>query len=220
MTVLGNMKLHLGCGQRYLQGYTNIDFPLEQHTVQQKSIADELCDLRELHYPAETIAEVRCHHVFEHFPKAEAAALLAAWNSWLKDGGIVHIEVPDFRKSAIAAISHFRSRQKRYVALRHIFGSQEASWAIHYEGYTANHLVQFLATFGFMKKKVLRNSYRGTFNIEIIAVKSRGISVDEAERAASGYFEDFLVAPVPGEFALKEYWLKQFRIQLEKSWAR
>lgn len=213
------MKLHLGCGQRYLQGYTNIDFPLDQHTVQQQSVADELHDLRELRYAHNAIEEVRSHHVFEHFPKAEAAALVAAWNSWLIDDGIVHIEVPDFKRSARAAISPFRSRKKQLVALRHIFGSQEASWAIHYEGYTADHLVQFLARFGFKKRKIRRNSYKGTYNIEVIAVKDRQISLNEAENAASEYFSNFLVAPVAGEFALRDHWLHIFKQQLQKSWA-
>ena len=61
------MKLHLGCGQQYFEGYRNIDFPLTQHTVQTKSVADEHADLTSLRYPAGSIDEIRLHHVFEHF---------------------------------------------------------------------------------------------------------------------------------------------------------
>lgn len=96
------MKLHLGCGQRYFEGYVNIDYPLTEHSVQQTSVADELHNLFDLRYKKETIDEVRLHHVFEHFSRAQACAMLAAWNSWLKPGGIVHIEVPDFDRTARA----------------------------------------------------------------------------------------------------------------------
>ena len=81
------MKLHLGCGQIYLNGYVNIDYPLTEHTVQQASVADEFCDLTNMHYKAGSIEEVRLHHVFEHFPRAQAIALLASWHSWLQRGG-------------------------------------------------------------------------------------------------------------------------------------
>ena len=85
------MKLHLGCGQRYFEGYVNIDYPQSEHTVQQKSVADQFANLMELRYRKGTIDEVRLHHVFEHFPRATACALLASWNSWLKIGGILRI---------------------------------------------------------------------------------------------------------------------------------
>jgi hypothetical protein len=28
-----HLKLHLGCGERYLEGYVNIDYPASEHTV-------------------------------------------------------------------------------------------------------------------------------------------------------------------------------------------
>ena len=90
------MKLHLGCGQRYLDGYTNIDFPSTEHTVQTVSVADEFHNLFELLYKQKTIDEIRLHHVFEHFDRATACAFMVGWNSWLKIGGNLRIEVPDF----------------------------------------------------------------------------------------------------------------------------
>ena len=79
-------KLHLGCGQRYLEGYVNIDFPAAEHTVQEQSVADRHADLLCLSYPAGSIDEIRLHHVFEHFDRHTACALMASWQSWLKVG--------------------------------------------------------------------------------------------------------------------------------------
>ena len=151
------MKLHLGCGQRYFEGYVNIDYPLSEHSVQQTSVADELANLFELKYKPSSIEEVRLHHVFEHFTRAQACALLASWNSWLSDNGVVHIEVPDFERTARAVLRLLSSNKAQSVGLRHIFGSQEAHWAVHYEGYTGKRLKRFLEIYGYETKKICRS---------------------------------------------------------------
>ncbi len=70
------MKLHLGCGQKYLDGYINIDYPLtSEHSVQQNSVADELANLMELRYKPGTIDEIRLHHVFEHFSQSNGLCI-------------------------------------------------------------------------------------------------------------------------------------------------
>ena len=88
-------KIHLGCGQRYLEGYLNIDFPSDHHTVMRPK-ADLFIDFRELQYDNEFLEEVRLHHVFEHYTRAQSISLLLTWRRWLKEGGVLHIETPDF----------------------------------------------------------------------------------------------------------------------------
>ena len=94
------MKLHLGCGETYLEGYQNIDYLPSKHTVQTKGRADEYADIRELAYAPASVEEIRLHHVFEHFTRPVALALLTAWNAWLEPGGTLRIEVPDFDRTA------------------------------------------------------------------------------------------------------------------------
>ena len=81
------MKLHLGCGHYYLEGYTNVDYPPSEHSVQQSIKADLFCDLATLRYAAGSVDEIRLHHVFEHFPRPAALALLCRWRDWLVPGG-------------------------------------------------------------------------------------------------------------------------------------
>ena len=115
------MKLHLGCGLKYMEGYVNIDFPLSEHTIQEKSVADEFHNLYELTYKPGTISEVRLHHVFEHFERMAACAFMAGWNSWLKPGGVLHIEVPDFETTFKKNFSMLNGTKYEGVGLRHIF---------------------------------------------------------------------------------------------------
>lgn len=211
------MKLHLGCGQKYFEGYINIDYPLSEHSVQEISVADEHANLMELNYKRESISEVRLHHVFEHFTRPCALALLSSWNSWLIDNGILCIEVPDFEKSAKKYLSLFTSEREKYVALRHIFGSQEAHWAVHFEGYSHKLFKEILPLFGFKIIEVKFNNWQGTYNIMVKARKIINIDKTRAIECARKHLSNYLVSD--DESALLNTWIEDFAIQLNKSYS-
>ena len=215
------MKLHLGCGMRYLQGYVNIDFPLPEHSVQEKSVADLHANILELTYPASCIKEVRLHHVFEHFPRPVACALLVGWFSWLKLGGVLHIEIPDFQKTARVMLSPFASFKKKAVAERHLFGSHEAHWAVHCEGYTPELLKKMLENYGFRVIRMKKSVWLGTYNLEMFAEKATNdISKNEFNTITSNYLKKYLLDEGESETRLLNVWLKMYIDQLEKSWAQ
>lgn len=214
------MKIHLGCGQRYLEGYLNVDFPLSAHTAQTESVADLHTDITTLRYPAASVDEVRLHHVFEHFPRPVACGLLACWHSWLKPGAVLHIEVPDFARTARIMLSPFSSFKQRAVAERHLFGSHEASWAAHCEGYTSEMLKKMLSAFGFTVCKVEKNAWCGTCNIELIA--KRQVEMLDREQfvsRADAYLRHFLLNSEELELRIHKAWMASFSGQLEKGWA-
>jgi predicted SAM-dependent methyltransferase len=211
------MKLHLGCGQKYLEGYINVDYPSSEHSVQEKSVADIHADITQLSYPASSVDEVRLHHVFEHFTRPVACGLISAWRSWLKPGGILHIEVPDFQKTAFMVLNPFSNSHSKSVALRHIFGSQEAHWAVHYEGWTANKLTNLLKNFGFEILQVKNNSWKGTYNFEVIARKNDiDLSKIAFENKVKDFLSDYLVDSSPGELKLLSVWMNEYKIQVSK----
>jgi predicted SAM-dependent methyltransferase len=214
------MKLHLGCGQKYIEGYVNIDFPPSEHTVQQTSVADEFHNLYELKYAGSSIKEIRLHHVFEHFERVVACSFLAAWNSWLEMNGTLHIEVPDFETSFRKNFSAFNRDKYEGVGLRHIFGSQEASWAVHYEGYSKKRLTKIFEAFGFKINHVNQYEYKRTFNIEVIGVKVESVSYNEAVSAARSYLMDYLVDDSESEKLMLQIWLNNFEKQLKVSFAK
>src|SRR3990172_7747840 len=61
------IRLHLGCGENYFNGYINIDYPSSEHTVQERAAADIFGDITTLVFPSQSIDEIRSHHTFEHF---------------------------------------------------------------------------------------------------------------------------------------------------------
>ena len=89
------VKLHLGCGANYLEGYVNVDLPQEGQTVMNAK-ADIYQDIRTLQYQENSVDEIRNHHLLEHFTRQEALKLLLQWRNWLKPGGVLFVETTDF----------------------------------------------------------------------------------------------------------------------------
>ncbi len=85
------MKLHLGCGDDYLEGYINADLYAEK--------VDERFDALLVPYPDNTFDEVKAFHIIEHFDWHKGQEALQEWCRVLKPGGRLHIETPDFLES-------------------------------------------------------------------------------------------------------------------------
>jgi hypothetical protein len=212
------MRLHLGCGEVHLDGYLNIDYPLSSHPVQKISAADEYHNILELSYPANSIEEIRLHHVFEHFSRATSIALLAGWWLWLSVDGLLRIEVPDFQHAAMAVVNPFSRKKARYVGLRHIFGSQEASWAVHMEGWSAQSMRDVLSLFGYKVEDVKHNHWRGTYNIEVFARKMFAKKTfADFEQVARTWLTQFTVDNGESERKMLEVWMNQYRDQVRST---
>lgn len=149
------LKLHLGSGEIYLDGYVNIDLPDSEHSVA-KPKTDLIADFRNLQYEPGSVDEVRCHHVFEHFTRAQALKLLLQWREWLAVGGTLHIETPDFDTGIwYYAFSGYKTRME---VGRHLFGSQEAAWALHLDFWGKRKFKHVLAKLGFRVLKIQKRS--------------------------------------------------------------
>lgn len=165
-------KLHLGCGLQYLDGYINVDFPPNEHTVQSQLKADRFVDIIKLSYPDKSVDEIRLHHVFEHFSRPVALALLCRWRNWLKPGGKLRIETPDAMASFKLMTSRKLSFDKKQQIMRHLFGSHEASWALHLDGWYQEKFKITLEELGFNKLEFASNEWGVCRNIEVIASKT------------------------------------------------
>jgi predicted SAM-dependent methyltransferase len=204
-------RLHLGCGERYLDGYVNIDYPSSEHTVQQTSPADELADITRLRYEPESVAEVRLHHVFEHFDRPTALRLLIDWHEWLVDGGRLVIETPDFERSA-RAFSRRIGRRDRGTLVRHMFGSHEAAWAVHWDGWYPQRYRRVLGALGYGSLKFDRQRWRDTYNVTVDARREGGRRDREAQLAAADeILRESLVDDSETELRLLAEWSARLR---------
>lgn len=212
------MKLHLGCGEKYLKDYINIDYPGVKHTVQKKSVADKFIDILDLAYPPNSVDEIRLHHTFEHFPRHISCALLTCWHTWLKPKGVLHIEVPDFAKMAKQILNPLSSPRERGQAQRHIFGSQEAMWATHFSGYTSKSIKDLVEKYGFKEVTTKKNTWKKTANIELFAVKQNsGITPKQFDTITRKYLKQFLIDDSATEKRLFEVWMAEYAKQVRKS---
>ena len=91
------MKLHLGCGEKYIEGFIHVDL-LEFDHIDYKTSIDKL------YFAADdSIDLIYASHLLEHVGRHEFKNVLAEWYRALKPSGVLRIAVPDFE----ALISHY-----------------------------------------------------------------------------------------------------------------
>jgi ubiquinone/menaquinone biosynthesis C-methylase UbiE len=94
-----SIKLNLGCGERHLEGYINIDaFVWKGPDGQKGKEPDVRMDIRKLEFPDNTADEILAVHVIEHFRYSEVLDILKEWYRVLKPGGKLVLELPDLSK--------------------------------------------------------------------------------------------------------------------------
>jgi predicted SAM-dependent methyltransferase len=119
------LKLHLGCGDYWYDGYINIDHVILGGT-------DMLWDLREkLPFQDKTVEIIESYDFVEHFTKVEINKMLDDWYRVLIDGGKVIALVPDMEELL------------KMGDLQQIYGiEQDHKW-----GYTVNSLTELFHKF-------------------------------------------------------------------------
>jgi SAM-dependent methyltransferase len=87
------MKLNLGCGDKIIDGYINVDVAQERAGKQ----PDVIADIRKLSevFEVNSVTEILAVHVVEHFWRWEVEEILKMWVSLLKPGGRMILECPN-----------------------------------------------------------------------------------------------------------------------------
>jgi predicted SAM-dependent methyltransferase len=84
------MKLHIGCGKRYIPGWTHIDQVALPHV-------DFVQDIRNLaNFSDDSATIIYACQVIEYFDRDQVLPVLTEWRRVLSPGGILRLSVPNF----------------------------------------------------------------------------------------------------------------------------
>lgn len=170
------MKLHIGCGTVYLEGYVNIDGKCDwtasmcPDAVMEKVkttfdnyykhkfgeapkevVVDRQFDISSFPWPGmedECADEIVMEQVLEHFQAYKVGAILSEVNRVLKVGGSFVVNVPDVKRTA-RLLADAASEEEEDFIIRLIHGTQRNEYAHHYCGYVPRTLKALLSEHGF-----------------------------------------------------------------------
>lgn len=206
------MKLHLGCGNNYMDGWVNIDGPKEElcyDTIK----ADIYVRIEDLEYPDNSIDEILLNAVFEHFPRHIAILQLRKFYKWLKPNGMLTILVPDFW-GTVKLLKKSKSPNEQQFWFRHLYGPQDTlQLGTHYDAFDVKKLKYMFSVVGF-------NSYQYEIKKRWPGIKFTGIKDttykpdDEAIQDIITYMAFFETKDENG-VAFKE-WMRLMGIKAEK----
>lgn len=142
------VKLHLGCGNVRLPGFTGVDIrPLPGVTVCPVDRLDPFLD--------NTADLIYASHVLEHFRRRDTQRVLREWYRVLKVGGTLRLSVPDFD----ACVEAYDGKNLALL-LGHLVGGQEYPENIHYMIFDFAYLSALLSEVGF--RCIRRYNWRET----------------------------------------------------------
>jgi predicted SAM-dependent methyltransferase len=132
-------KLHLGCGTKHLDGYTNID-------IRYLPGVDEVNNIRFLrNYKENSVDEIYACHVLEHFGRWEYKEVLKRWFEILKPEGQLRLAVPNFN----AICRYFTQTNDLKSVLGLLYGGQDYDENYHYITFEPILLYKELEEIGF-----------------------------------------------------------------------
>jgi len=133
------MKLHVGCGDVILSGWTNLD--IEQ--LPGVDIKDDIRTLEKIHDSSCDI--IYASHVLEHVGRNEFGDVLRVWNRKLKINGVLRLAVPNFEK----AIEWYKKTGKILDIVGLVSGGQKSEFDYHQMIYDKKYLSDTLKNCGF-----------------------------------------------------------------------
>lgn len=140
------MKLHVGCGERFLPGWKHLDarkFPHVDYVTDRLDKLDMFAD--------NSVEEIYACHILEHFPRAAMiqGTVLKEWYRVLQRGGILRIAVPDFE----AVVAEYLSSRNLELVMGLLYGGKNYEYNFHYQTYDFERLSDLLTQAGFSNVK-------------------------------------------------------------------
>jgi len=145
------IKLHLGCGKRFIPEFTHhIDARKFPHVDYVASV-DKLKMFKK-----NSVDLIYACHLLEHFKRNQTESVLKEWHRVLKPGGILRLAVPDLDQ----LIRVYQKTKDLKLILGPLVGRQDYPENTHYMIFNYKLLSEFLKNVGF--KKIHRYDWRKT----------------------------------------------------------
>ncbi len=169
------MKLHVGCGTNKIPGWVNIDSVASCNP-------DLIHDLaKPLPYDTQVADELKAEGVLEHFDKYMRYVVVSDWARVLKVGGLMHLELPDFKKILFNRYFKFKFDDLMDTIFgENLWGSKIyiGHFGNHKWGYSQKTLTEFLRQFGFEPVTVVTKG----LNIRYTGRKVKHVTDEELDK--------------------------------------
>lgn len=149
---MSDLKLHLGCNNKKIYGFTNVDLNQEV----QPDIVEDIIKLPSFYSNSASVILVV--HVAEHLSREQSKEAFKRWYEILKPGGVLRISVPDLD----IIFRHYVLYQDLRLLERLLYGSQLNQYQFHYNGWNEQTLREDLHNVGFSLDKINRYDWRTT----------------------------------------------------------
>ena len=155
----GLVRLHLGCGPEYREGWINVDGNTDVKT----DLCSSVVSLPSLEDASADVIEA--NHLFEHLTQPEAVQALAEWRRVLKPGGELFLELPDL-EACIRVLGQHSDAQGWDLGLIGIYGwppaiESEGLAQVHKWGWTRATLTEALTQAGSRTSRSARSRRPG-----------------------------------------------------------
>ena len=133
-------KLHVGCGDKIIPGYVNID-------IQKAPGVDLIADISDLPYEKNSIFEIYSCANLDHFSRHKWKDVLQHWYDLLIDGGLLRLSVGDFES---ICLQYLQNRNiDELIGL--LLGGQKNKYDWHGMMFDYEYLSKHLKEIGFVK---------------------------------------------------------------------
>lgn len=144
------IKLHLGCGNKKIEGFVNVDVRYQPNV----DIVDNVKFLRS--FKNGSVDLIYASHVLEHFSRWDYKFVLQRWYEILKDGGTLRIAVPDFEQIC----SYYLKNKNLRDVSGLLYGGQDYDENYHHWCWDFDSLKNDLEKIGF--KNIIRYDWEST----------------------------------------------------------
>lgn len=136
---MSELKLHLGCGTKKINGFVNID-------IREDVNPDLIDDVGKLNNVKDSSVDlIYVCHVLEHFGRHEYMKVLQRWYYTLKEGGVLRISVPDFN----SIVQYYNKHKDVTKLIGLLYGGQTYKENYHYYAWDFESFSNDLKSVGF-----------------------------------------------------------------------